>query len=249
MQKIQVAVVNNSSLSSQDVEEGVAALQAQVRQDFAPVWNVDADLSIIQPGTRSPGHWGLVLLDSRAYPEITTSGLPLAQVRVEAVGHGEDWTHLASHELLEMLVDPMLAGTVYRQVEGDAAADRPTCSLYARQVCDPCAAYANSYRRGIEGRQRPVSDFVFPSWFRAADPAGERPGRLDERSLAGAPFEVLEGGYAFVLDLVARTLVAVGQDGHAVAPQPPMSSPMQHLADALNGLPKPSRAEEAMWSP
>jgi hypothetical protein len=248
MDRIRVAVVNFSSLGPDDVEAGVAALQQQVSQDFAPVWNVDAELSIIQRGTRLPGHWGLALLDSRGYPEMTSSGLPLARVRVDGVPDGEDWTHQASHELLEMLANPMIAGTVYRESDGEGQ-EPATFSLYAREVCDPCAGYEDRYMRGIEGRKRPVSDFVFPAWFQCGDAGGEHRARLDERSRAKAPFEVLHGGCAWVFDLVVRTLVAVGHDHRPVVPPPPMDSRMQHLADALNALPNPIRADEDIWSP
>jgi hypothetical protein len=241
MDRIRVAVVNASSLDAKDVAEGVAALQQQVSQDFAPVWNVDAELSIIQLGDHPPGAWGLVLLDDRPYAEITSAGLPLAQVRVNSVPHGQDWTHTASRELLEMLANPWIAGIVAHLTEG-------TTELYAREVCDPCSAYANRYLRGPEGRQRPVSDFVFPGWFGACD---ERSARLDERSLVRAPFEVLPGGYAWVFDPRRHTLTALGHDGTPVTPQPAQDSRMRELAGALDRLPKPPplHADDSIWSP
>jgi hypothetical protein len=185
--------------------------------------------------------WGLVLLDDRPYAEVTTGGLPLAQVRVNGVPRGQDWTHLASHELLEMLANPWIAGSLAHQTEAGT-------EVYAREVCDPCSAYANRYLRGPEGRQRPVSDFVFPGWFGASD---DRPGRLDERSLARTPFEVLPGGYAWVFDPHHHTLAAVGQDGSPVAPQPARDSRMRRLAEALDRLPRPPRvlADDSIWSP
>src|ERR1700730_11709782 len=116
MEPIEVAVVNQSStLTDEDVAGGLAALQKQVSEDFAPVWHIDARLRFVGGDclrAKYPNAWGLILVDSTddrrqlGYHDLTSSGLPLSTVFVRDVPEGQDWTHAASHELLEMLADP-----------------------------------------------------------------------------------------------------------------------------------------------
>jgi hypothetical protein len=199
---IKIAVVNHSrALADGDAAAGVAALQKQVSEDFAPVWNIDARLDFAGKDRLRdslPDHWGLIVVDDRAqsdqlgYHQVTRNGNPLAVVLVADVPAGQDWTHAASHELLEMLADPTADLAVYSRP------DEATRRIYAREVCDPCAAYEDGYV--VAGRQ--VADFVFPSWFHTPSggtTAGEA-GRYDERGLIKAPLQLRPGGYIGVLD-------------------------------------------------
>jgi hypothetical protein len=218
MRPIQVALVNASNLSDKDVAEGLHALQKQVSEDFAPVWHVDAELHLVTSDRafkpeRPNDLWGLVLVDEsllheklgpsnlRGYHDLTAMGLPLARVIVNHIPEGQDWTFVASHELLEMLADPDCNRAVFRHP------DASTLVFYAQEVTDPCA----DYRDGYEKCGRFVSDFVFPSWFQTTAP---RRGitRFDERGLIEAPFTVLPGGYigVYVPSLSAWTLQTHG---------------------------------------
>ncbi len=203
MEPIQVAVVNQSSRDDEDVARGVAALQKQISEDFAPVWHMDARLQLVRKdcaAERRPNAWGLILLDQEGdarrlgYHDLTSSGLPLSKVFVNRIGKGRDWTHTASHELLEMLADPDINLAAYSRP------DALTQFMYAREVCDPCAAYEDGY----EVLERWVSDFTFPAWFqpdaltRFKNPTTRT--RFDERGLIKAPFELRPGGYIGVFD-------------------------------------------------
>jgi hypothetical protein len=204
MDAIRVAVVNWTHLDDTDVRSGVDALQEQLHEDFAPVWKVDADLEPIpsEVGHVWTGYWGLVLLDRRLghegslrgdapnhYGHRTSDGHPLARVFIDTVGTGQDWTRLASHELLEMLVDPDGNGTVVR------VSSVPPSHLYAKRVCDPCAADSDGYQR----RGRQVSDFVHPAWFGSA--LSGFTGTFDQRDLVSGPFTALAGGSLHVVDV------------------------------------------------
>ncbi len=228
MSPIQIALVNSSNLSDTDVADGLRALQQQVREDFAPVWHVDAELRLVtrkeacadaRPGDdcqplRLADHWALVLIDERlaaerlgrfrlrGYHDLTAAGLPIARVFVNRIGPGQDWTFVASHELLEMLADPDCNAAAYRHP------DAATTLIYAREICDPCAAYANGY----EKCGRWVSDFVFPDWFSTNAPRRGTT-RFDERGLAQSPFEVLAGGYIGVYDPGISGWTILGADG------------------------------------
>src|ERR1700680_4913135 len=83
-----VSVVNNSTvLTSEEVEKVVAALQAQVHQDLAPVCAVDAELTLVPKGKQPDPHsWWLTILDDTdregalGYHGLTPEGLPLGKV-------------------------------------------------------------------------------------------------------------------------------------------------------------------------
>lgn len=205
MEPIQVAVINQtSSLADENVASGVAALQKQISEDFAPVWHVDARLRLVTKECAAEHHpeaWGLILLDKEedarqlGYHDLTSSGLPLSQVFVSRVRQGQDWTHAASHELLEMLADPDINLAAYSHP------DALTQFMYAREICDQCAPYEDGY----DVHERRVSDFVFPAWFQPdalthfKNPTTRT--RFDERGLIKSPFELRPGGYIGVFDM------------------------------------------------
>jgi len=223
---VQVSVVNHTKkLRDEDVAEGIVALQKQVREDFAPVWHVDAELHLVphEEARRYPyGHvrplehldrWALVLLDLDdapdpavvlGYHDLTRSGRPLARVLVDRIPKGQDWTHTASHELLEMLADPDINATVQRHP------DAVTSLFYAREVCDPCEAYADGYE--IAGTGRRVADFVWPAWFQSGASRREAT-RYDERRLIDQSFQIRPGGYIGVFDPTISAWTIMGHDG------------------------------------
>ena len=205
MKSIQIAVVNASSLADDDVADGLVALQRQVSDDFAPVWGVDAELHLVTKehafcGAKYPDHWGLVLEDhelvtsqlgneTRGYHDRTSAGLPIARVMVDQLPAGQDWTFVASHELLEMLADPDCNMAVFRHPDAN------TIVFYAREISDPTAGYEDGY----EKCGRTVANFVFPAWFSASSPTRGAT-RFDERGLIDAPFTVRPHGYIGVFD-------------------------------------------------
>jgi hypothetical protein len=224
--RINVGVVNCSSLSPADVAEGVAVLQKQVDQDFSPVWRVKASLRVLDqdPDPRYRDYWGLILLDSPkrisppsaprqhpdsvrdekllGYHDMTWSGRPMAKVFVGTTeADRKGWVHTASHELLEMLADPDLNEIVL--VNPTAAILR----IYAREVCDP----VNRLGYDVDGVR--VSDFVHPSWF------GSGGSRLHQ-ALATPdeitrPLELAKHGYIGFLDPATSTwrILLKGADG------------------------------------
>ena len=218
---IRVVVANHSTtISDENAAAGVAAIQKQLREDFGPVWNIDAELEFAGKDRLHeslPDHWGLVLVDDRSqseqlgYHDLTASGMPLSTILVSQVPAGQDWTHAASHELMEMLADPGINLAIYSRP------DETVHRIYAHEVCDPCAAYEDGYV--VAGRQ--VSNFVFPGWFH--EPVGRkgRPRadvRFDERGLIKAALELRPDGYIGLLDAgtFAWSVLRYGTDG----PQP-----------------------------
>lgn len=198
MAEIKVAIINASTiLTNGEVEAALPALQTQVRRDFAPVWGVDADLTLV-PKTQKPrpGSWWLSILDNTdqagalGYHDLTSEGLPLGKVFAATdKQYGLSWTVTASHELLEMLGDPDVSLSAFVQTGNN------TGSFYSYEVCDPCEVDEQGYM--INGVK--VSDFVYPSWFEAFRQPGSA--QFDHQRQINAPLKLLPGGYCLVLDI------------------------------------------------
>jgi len=182
-----IACVNAAKMGlGVDFQKLVAALQAYVDRFIAPVWGTPAKLVI---STKLTGQqWGLVFLDDAdvanalAYHDLTPAGFPLSKVFVRTtLRAGEAVSVSASHELVEMLVDPAI------NLMTTGPDPRAT---YAYETADPCEALAFPVL-GI-----PMSDFVYPSYFEAFRPAGSV--RFDAMGKVRKPFEILRGGYQIV---------------------------------------------------
>ncbi len=193
-----VAVLNHgTTLTDDEVRTAVSALQTQVHRDFAPAWGIDAELTFIAKGSEpAHGSWWLVVQDESeyagavAYHTLTAEGLP--QVKISVVNAKQanwEWTMAASHDLLEMLANPMLNLTVFVTENGT------TGKLYVREICDPVSAPQFTYK--IDGVV--VSNFVFPSWFESF----RRPGstQFDYGNHLTAPFELGTGAYMTVFEV------------------------------------------------
>ena len=193
-----VAVLNHSTIVTDDeVKTAVAALQTQVHRDFAPAWGVDAELSFVAKGSDpAAGSWWLVIEDDSEYPGVlayhtlTSEGLPQVKISVRnAKQANREWTMAASHDLLEMLANPMLNLTVFVTENGT------TGKLYVREICDPVSSPQYTYK--IDGVV--VSNFVFPSWFESFRKPGSS--QFDYGNHLASPFELAEGAYMTVFDV------------------------------------------------
>ncbi len=191
-----IAVVNESvTISDADVQIALPALQAQITDDFGPLWHTGATLSFVAGGARPPaGAWQLAILDDSdqagalGYHDLTPDGLPLAKAfAATAKTAGTPWTVVASHELLEMLGDPYIDLTVFDQ------SSATTGILYGFEACDPVEA--DVYK--VQGVS--VSDFVTAEWF--APPTRDTSLPLDKLGLVTAPLQIRPGGYVGVFDV------------------------------------------------
>jgi hypothetical protein len=204
---IPVAIINESVLvRHSDVLAAAAAIQVQIHRDFAPAWNIDADVAVVPQGERPPtGTCWIVVMDNSdlgtalGYHDLTNQGLPLGKVFVEvAQKEGQEWTNILSHEILEMLSDPFIYLTALW----------PTAHgiyQYAYENCDACQSVDFGYR--IDGQL--VSNFCLPSWFDANQIGGVGP--FDFGKHIRQPFALLPGGFALRRNLsIAQgwTLVA-----------------------------------------
>jgi hypothetical protein len=187
-----VAVINESTVvSDAEVHAATAALQVQMTRDFASIWGLSVSLAFIPTGTKAPSNfWWLTILDNSdqagalGYHDLTTTGLPIGKVFAKTdQQYGLSWTVTASHELLEMAVDPYINLTVFNQT-GETKG-----MLYAYEVGD--AVEDDRFGYSINGVL--VSDFVTPAWFEG----WRRPksARFDFGNHLTAPLQLLNGGY------------------------------------------------------
>src|SRR6266849_10572586 len=109
-----IACFNKASVPlGVDFDALIAAMQVFVDRHVAPVWGTPAKL--VKSTQLLPGHWAMVFLDhadhahSLAVHDLTPDGMPLARVFVETtLKHNERVSVSASHELVEMLIDPSI---------------------------------------------------------------------------------------------------------------------------------------------
>ena len=113
-----------------------------------------------------------------------------------ASAQNDGWTIAASHEVLEMLVDPYgnrLHSSRSIEIVGNRIKDGPGQFEYLVEACDPCEA--DTYGYSINGIA--VSDFITPHFYDPVTAAGTR------YSFTGAiksPREILPGGYISWVD-------------------------------------------------
>src|SRR5207244_478688 len=124
----QIALVSKTAeIGPTELARVAAALNTQLARDFAPVWNVDAAVTT----ERAKGAWPLIVTDDApaAGVHIDDQGRPTA-----IVGYADDWALAASHELLEMCVDPhgnrLITARAVKPGQGRVD--------YLVEVCDPC---------------------------------------------------------------------------------------------------------------
>jgi hypothetical protein len=169
-----------------DLNKLIDAMQAYIDDDIAPVWGTPAKL--VKSTDFLKGQWAMVFLDDAdqpgalAYHDLTPDGLPLAKVFVKTTLANHDLVSVsASHELVEMLVDP----AINLMTTGP---DPKT--VYAYESADPVEALSYAVK-GI-----PMSDFVYPSYFEVFHKPGSV--QFDRLKKVNKPFQILSGGYQII---------------------------------------------------
>src|ERR1022692_458139 len=133
----------------------IAAMQVYIDQHVAPVWGTPAKL--VESTDFVKGAWAMVFLDTAdqpgalAYHDLTPDGLPEAKVFVKTTLDNKELVSVsASHELVEMLVDP---ATNLMTTGPDPK------TIYAYESADPVEAL------DFDVRRMRMSDFVYPAYF------------------------------------------------------------------------------------
>ena len=170
-----------------DLGKLVAALQKQMEKDFVPVWGYPARLYVTDKPKND--EWQVVFLDDAdaanalGYHDLTKNGQPISKVFVKTtIAAGQKVSVTASHELLEMMIDP----------GAQLWAQNTDGRFYAYEMCD--AVENEEYT--IDGIS--VSDFVHPSFFESWHQP--RSVQFDHLNKVSQPFQTLQNGYQIVSD-------------------------------------------------
>jgi len=194
-----ICLQNRSTvLSDAQVQAAMAALQIQLDRDWQQAWGTTATLVFASANQSLPsGAWPIYILDNSdvygalGYHDETLAGTPYGRIFAkDDMTYGYNWTVTLSHELLEMMLDPYVNLSVFRQNSNSSGL------IYAYEACDACEADNLGY--AINGIQ--VSDFVWPSWFdlTISSYAGKR---FDQCQHLTAPFQLYAGGYIGVFQV------------------------------------------------
>jgi hypothetical protein len=173
-----------------DLRAGAAALQRQVIEHLGPIWDITAIVNAYRRLEDVPPHyWPLLVFDrtdGTAGIHEDDRGQPFA-----LVAFGPSWSLAASHECLEMLVDPygkaLHVAPAPTLIGGLSPGDVPQVEFLV-EVCDPCESEQFAYH--IDGIL--VSDFYTPHYLSRQTTPGMQ---FSFNNQISAPREVLDGGY------------------------------------------------------
>lgn len=187
-----LAVINESTaLADATVHKMLPAFTHQWNQDLKPIWAVETATFAFVPKGHQPakGAWWVVFLDDSdqadalAYHDLTDEGLPISKVFVKSILADNSSVSVgATHELVEMAVDPWL----------NSAYQDPHGTFWAGEIADP----VEDDQYGYEIGGILVTDFVTPNWFAHQHAQSQ----IDLKGHAHKAFEVLTGGYAQKFD-------------------------------------------------
>jgi hypothetical protein len=185
---IKLALVSDvNELTITDLTRVAASLQKQVIRDLKPIWSIDATVEPFVSLDRVPkDYWPIIVKRDigtvkAAGMHIDKDGQPFALVTYE-----EDWTLTASHEMLDMLVDPF--GNRFILGPSPDPADHGAIVKLLTEICQPVEGKEHGYL--IDGIL--VSDFVTPAVYDAIDGSGTK---YSFQGHAKSPRKALKGGF------------------------------------------------------
>lgn len=185
---VRIACINKTKHLGLGVPFGklTAALQKCYDRHFLPVWGFPVKLY----NTRKPKRtdWQFIYADDSkeaegtfGYHDLTIRGQPVSFVFLRTVlENGETVSLTASHELFEMVIDPI----------ANMWAEAKRGKEFAYEMCD--AVEEDVFL--VDGFK--MSNFVYPAWFEPfKHPRGTK---FDHLGLLKSPFSMTKGGYVIV---------------------------------------------------
>jgi hypothetical protein len=195
MSTIQVGLVDTTGkVDPSLMQAAAAALNLQVMRDLPQFWNVQATVQYLPSPSKIPaGVWPVQLVKSLPPGEggfhLDKHNQPYAEVI--AAPNDDSWTIDASHETIEMLIDPSgnrMQSSIAIEIVGKKIQDGTGQFNYLVEGCDPCEA--NNYGYTVQGIV--VSDFITPHFY---DPVVTQGTRYSFTGAVTAPRQILPGGY------------------------------------------------------
>jgi hypothetical protein len=195
MTVIQIGLVDTTGdIDPHLVQQTAQALNVQVSRDLPQYWPIQATVIYLpDPDSLPVGVWPVQLV-AQLPPEeggfhLDNNNQPYAEVLAQPGQNG--WTVAASHEVLEMLVDPFgnrLHAARAMAVQNGQIVEGEGEVQYLVEACDPCEA--DGYAYSVQGIG--VSDFITPHFY---DPVAVAGTRYSFTGALQAPRQILPGGY------------------------------------------------------
>jgi hypothetical protein len=176
------------------VHSAAIALNLQVTRDLPQFWPVSATVTYLPSPDKIPaGIWPVQLVKTLPPDEGGFHSDKHKQPYAKVIASKADpsWTIDASHEILEMLVDPYgnrMQSSVAIEIVRGKIQDGTGQYGYLVEACDPCED--NSYAYTINGVA--VSDFITPHFY---DPMVTSGTRYSFTGAIKGPRQILPGGY------------------------------------------------------
>jgi hypothetical protein len=202
------------------LSSAAVALNIQVTQHLPKYWSgINANVSSAPSiGALPANSWPVFLVKSLPPGEggfhMDKHNQPYAKVIASPAD--ASWTIDASHEIIEMLVDPngnRMQTSQAIAIHGDGVVDADGTFDYLVEACDPCEA--DNFAYDIQGIE--VSDFITPDFYDAGVRTGTQYSYMGHVT---RPRQLLKGGY----------ISYIGSDGRWqqilwVNPGPPTYNP------------------------
>jgi len=200
MTVIQIGLVDTTGAIDADlVHSAAAALNLQVTRDLPQFWPITATVMYLPSPKKIPaGVWPVQLVRTLPPDEGGFHSDKHRQPYSKVIASKKDstWTIDASHEILEMLVDPYgnrMQSSVAIEIVGGEIKDGTGQYGYLVEACDPCED--NRYAYTINGIA--VSDFITPHYY---DPVVTPGTRYSFTGAIKGPRQILPGGYISWVD-------------------------------------------------
>lgn len=201
MTSVQIALIDQTkSLDPGLLHTAAMALTTQVSQHLPGIWSgISASVSYVTALKHLPHNvWPVFLVDQLPPGEggfhLDKHNQPYAKVIASA--GDQSWTVDASHEIIEMLIDPYgnkMQTAPAIAVSGNDVVVVPGEYQYLVEACDPCEA--NGYAYEIAGIA--VSDFITPNFY---DASASPTNAYSYRGNLKRPLQILPGGYISYID-------------------------------------------------
>ncbi len=169
-----------------ELSKVASAISRQLAGDLARHWNVSAIVTPFADAGQAPfGAWQIfVVPDAHGQGGMHSIPAHVDEPVIAIVQHQPQamWSLAASHEAIEMLLDPL--GASFRSGPDPRGSGKQVNFLM--EVCDPCQSFGCAY--ALDGVW--VSDFVLPSFYDSA--GGPAPYTLKDNVLS--PLSVTADG-------------------------------------------------------
>lgn len=175
-------IAETSKIKDDELRRVEKVLQKRMRRDVAPIWDIRATIQCYRNRKEIADAWPIVVRDHIQQPGYASyhsdkNGAPFAMVE-----YSPDWPFMVSHDLLEMLIDPLANHFV--NCPNPRSTRKGEVKILV-EVCDPCADPANGYQ--LDGFK--MADFCTPDYYRPKSAKGpfqfQRRGLEAPRGAAG----------------------------------------------------------------